>query len=58
MACTRIITEDGKFITTESGVDLVTEDSICPGGAGGDELVFVGTIHGARISSDPHVGGF
>lgn len=33
MACTNIITEDGKLILAENNIEIVTEDSVCPGGA-------------------------
>ena len=40
MACINIITEDGKLLIAEDGIELVTEDSVCPG------VVTITTVEG------------
>jgi len=60
VACTNIITEDGRLIITESGIELVTEDSVCPPPpGGGDEMdkLYVGTAFSLWVEVEPHIGG-
>lgn len=41
--CTNIITEDDILFITQSSLELVTEDSVCPSGAvTGDIDIFIG----------------